>query len=83
MEKQRENKDKDKYILKSTNSETSSTKMLISFFWMLMTFFAIYLSFKCNKGFDITGFLGACCCSPIYIAYKLAIGECFSQNLEK
>ena len=40
----------------------------------LLFIFAIYLSFKCNKGFNLGGFLMACCCSAIYIAYKLATG---------
>ena len=37
----------------------------------IMFFFAIYLSFKCNNGFSVWGFLGAFLFSPIYIIYKL------------
>ena len=44
---------------------------IISLFWTLVTFFAIYLSFKCNKGFNLVGLLGALLLSPFYIAYKL------------
>ena len=50
---------------------SSNVAKIISLFWTLVTFFAIYLSFKCNNGFDITGFLGALILSPFYIAYKL------------
>ncbi len=37
----------------------------------IMFFFAIYLSFRCNNGFSVWGFLGAFLFSPIYILYKL------------
>ena len=57
----------------------SPMRMFISFFWTSVTFFAIFLSFKCNGGFDITSFLGACCCGPFYVAYKLGtdMDTCF------
>jgi hypothetical protein len=45
--------------------------------WTLAFFFAVYLSFKCDGGVDILGLLGACCCTPCYIAYKLTLGNCF------
>jgi hypothetical protein len=34
---------------------------------------ALYLSFKCNKGFNFVSVLAAVCCSPCYIAYRLAL----------
>ena len=67
---------------KNTKSNAGSTVVasIISLFWTTMFFFAIFLSFKCNKGFSLGGFLGACCCSPFYIAYKLGTSwdVCFS-----
>lgn len=44
--------------------------VLHSVFW----FAAIYFSFVQNDGFDIGGFLAACCCPQIYIIYFLASG---------
>jgi hypothetical protein len=49
----------------------SGPSPIIVFFWTLVSIYAIYLSFKCNKGFDIWGFLGAFFFGPLYIAYKL------------
>jgi hypothetical protein len=57
----------------------SNAKTIVSFLWSMFTIFAIYLSFKCNNGFDFGGFLAACCCSPLYVAYKLAVGNCFAS----
>ena len=54
--------------------------ILVSFFWTLISFFAIFLSFKCNKGFNFGHFLAACCCAPFYIAIILGTSwnKCFS-----
>jgi len=46
--------------------------MLYAIFHLLLAMYALYLSFKCNKGFDIWGFLGAFIFPYIYIAYKTA-----------
>tara|TARA_Y100001970_G_C13550490_1_gene516603 strand:- start:51 stop:428 length:378 start_codon:yes stop_codon:yes gene_type:complete len=51
--------------------KTNYLTSIISLFWTLVSFFAIYLSFKCNKGFNLVGFLGALLLGPFYIAYKL------------
>ena len=45
----------------------------VSLFWTLVTFFAIYLSFKTNGGFKLGPFLAALLCSPLYIAYVLVM----------
>ena len=34
--------------------------------------FALYLSFKCNRGFSFGAFVTACCCPHLYIIYILA-----------
>ena len=46
-------------------------------FHSIVSFFAIYLSFKCNGGFDLASFLMACACPYLYIMYKFAISENF------
>ena len=45
----------------------------IQLFNTILTIIALYLSFKCNKGINLGSILLACCCSPFYIAYRLAI----------
>ena len=44
-------------------------KILMTFIWCI----AVYLSIRCNGGFDLGAFLVACICSPFYIVYKLAM----------
>jgi len=39
---------------------------------MILSAYAIFLSFKCNKGFNLWGFLGALFLPMFYIPYKLA-----------
>ncbi len=53
--------------------ETSEEKYdpILSIVGYIIFFFAIFLSFRCNNGFSIWGFLGAFLFSPIYIIYKL------------
>lgn len=36
--------------------------------------YAMYLSFRCKGGFQFVDFLAAFCCSPCYVAYRLALG---------
>ena len=50
-----------------------------NFVQLVLFILAIYLSFKCNKGFNLLDFLIACCCSPCYIVYRLAV-PCKSLN---
>ncbi len=38
-------------------------------------FFAIYLSFKCNNGFNFGGFILAFLFAPFYIIYQLAVNN--------
>jgi hypothetical protein len=50
--------------------------ILILLFWaidMVLFIWAIYLSFRRNNGFDVGSFLAACCCSPCYVVYALAV----------
>ena len=51
----------------------------MSFFWTILGLFAIFLSFRCNGGFNFGHFVAACCCGPLYVAYMLAVNydKCF------
>ena len=57
------------------NKVSNRTPMmwLMSIVNWIIFFYAIYLSFKCNKGFNFLSFLAACCCSYFYVAYRLAV----------
>lgn len=46
-------------------------KAMYSVFHTIMFFIAIFLSFRCNRGFSFGSFLIACICPPIYILYIL------------
>lgn len=46
---------------------------VISLLSLLLTVWAIYLSFARNRGFDLASFLVALCCSLCYIAYAYAV----------
>ncbi len=55
----------------------SSGRYIYSVFHSIMSIVAIYLSFRCNKGFDTMSFVLALCCPYIYIIYVLATkGTC-------
>lgn len=41
--------------------------------YMILSLYALYLSFKCNKGFDFGSVVVAILFSPIYIVYRMAI----------
>lgn len=57
--------------------ESSPLKTVYSVFHLVVSVFAIYLSFKCNSGFDFGSFLMACCCPYIYVIYKFATSDNF------
>ena len=40
---------------------------------LLISMVAVYLSFKCHGRFDLGEFILALLCSPLYIAYRLAV----------
>ena len=44
----------------------------LGYFHVFCFFFALYITFKCNNGFDMGGFLAALCFPEIYIIYKYA-----------
>ena len=52
-------------------------RYIYSVFHLIMSLVAIYLSFKCNNGFNVSSFIIAFCCPYIYIIYVLATrGTC-------
>ena len=54
-----------------------SGRYIYSIFHIIMSLIAIYLSYKCNKGFNMGSFIIAICCPYIYIIYTLATkGTC-------
>jgi hypothetical protein len=57
--------------------QSSPLRTIYSVFHTIVAIFALYLSFKCNKGIDIGSLLMACCCPYIYIIYKFATSEDF------
>jgi hypothetical protein len=65
--------------------QTSGTgRYVYSVFHLIMSLVAIYLSFKCNNGFNFSSFLVAFCCPYIYIIYILATkGTCGLLDGEK
>jgi hypothetical protein len=65
--------------------QTSGTgRYIYSVFHLIMSLIAIYLSFKCNKGYDMGSFVVAFCCPYIYIIYILATkGTCGILEGEK
>ena len=54
--------------------KVTPTKMVLMIVDLLIFIYALYLSFKCKGKFKLGDFLFACCCSPCYVAYRLAIG---------
>ena len=61
------------------DEKQSVTSMVINFFWCVVCLYAVYLSFKCNNGFDLGGILIACCCSPCYIAYQYGVQDSYQR----
>jgi hypothetical protein len=61
-------------------SNTNSTSAIYSLIHLIIAFFALYLSYQCNNGFDLLSFLIAFCCPYCYIVYALAIKGCLSNQ---
>jgi hypothetical protein len=47
-------------------------KLIYTIMHIIISFFAIYLSWKCNNGFNILSFLAAILCPYLYIIWALA-----------
>jgi len=60
---------------KKDNEQTKIKSQLYSLYsitHLIISFFAIYLSWRCNNGFNILAFLAALCCPYLYIIWALA-----------
>jgi hypothetical protein len=65
------------YILDNNQNEETvgkkpQYKELYVITHLIVSFFAIYLSWKCNKGFNLVAFLSAFFCPYLYIIWALA-----------
>jgi hypothetical protein len=58
-----------------------SYRHMYSVFHTVVMLFAIYLSFRCNNGFQLVDFLFACCCPVLFILYKAAVSPDFCALL--
>jgi amino acid permease len=59
------------------NNSVTPYGSIYSIFHTITAIFALYLSFRCNNGFNAGGFLFACCCPYIYIIYTFATSKDF------
>ena len=62
------------------NSQLRPMPCMYGVFHMIISIFALYLSFKCNNGFALGDFLLALFCPVLYIIYRLAVSENFCQK---
>lgn len=66
------------YFNKNNNMAEDDYMPIVYAVRSLITFYALFISFRCNKGFTFGGFLGALFFSEIYIVYKYATqSSCF------
>jgi len=57
--------------------QATTGRYIYSVFHSIMALIAIYLAFRCNKGFSLGPFLIACTCPYLYIIYVVATkGTC-------
>jgi len=66
----------------SNENNSNPFKYIYSIFHFILTLFAIYLSFKCNEGFDFLGFVMAIFFPYIYIIYKYATTDTFCDIIK-
>ena len=67
---------------KNNNVPTSKKTYFVSILYFVVVMFALYLSFICNNGFDLGGFLMALFFPYIYIIYKLATSKNFCDLIK-
>lgn len=64
----------------SDNNQNQGQSQLMQIYGLVHTLaflFAIYLSFKCEKSFNLGSFLAACCCPYIYIVFIMSTRKQF------
>ena len=69
-------------LLETNENNSNPLKYIYTIFHSILTLFAIYLSFKCNEGFDFLGFLMAIFFPYIYIIYKYATSDNFCDIIK-
>jgi hypothetical protein len=77
LSKNQPNKNQPNIATQTVVYKSDSSRSIYSVFHMIVSLFALYLSFKCNDGFDFGSILMACFCPYIYIIYKFATSENF------
>lgn len=61
----------------NSQKDLCASSEIYTVFHTVLSIIAIYLSFRCNKGFDLMSFLIACCCPYLYIIFTIATkGTC-------
>ena len=75
----RSNEDNTQYDTQLVCTSNKGYSSMYSVFHVIIGFFAIFLSFKCNRGFDLPDFLLACCCPVLYILYRFAVSPDFCE----
>lgn len=60
-------------MVKNQSNKPKSTIPFLPVLHFVILMFALFLSFKCNRGFHFGAFLMACCCPQLYIVYSIAI----------
>jgi hypothetical protein len=55
-----------------TEEKNNQYKLIYSIMHIIISLFAIYLSWKCNDGFDLMSFIVALMCPYLYIVWALA-----------
>jgi len=66
-------KSKQKFGAPEDKTPVTIGAFLQSLLGLMIFIYAIYLAIKCHGRIDIVELLVACCCSPCYIAYRLAV----------
>jgi hypothetical protein len=62
---------KEKMSDTSSSSAQTSYSVVYSVFHSIIGLYALYLSYKCNQGFNFGAVLLACCCPWLYVVYHL------------
>ena len=56
----------------ATSVQSSPTKKFFGVLHVALGIFALYVSIKCNNGFNAGSFVLACCCPQLYLIYIAA-----------
>ena len=62
----------EKMIIENFSDDDTVIATILGSLHLILIIVAVVLSFRCNRGFSIIGFLLAICCPWLYIIYALA-----------